>query len=67
MHGRIVSWFPEKHFGFVHPSVPGNDLLFHASEILEGGVPRVGARVEYKRAESPTTNPRTVAVAVRIK
>jgi cold shock CspA family protein len=64
MRGWIVSWFPEKKWGFIHPDASGRDLFFLKTKIIEG-VPYVGVEVEYKRIPDPV-HQRPMADDVRV-
>jgi cold shock CspA family protein len=57
--GYIISWFPEKHWGFVSSSVYGQNAFLHVSQLFKGDVEniQVGCTVEY----TPITNERGIA------
>jgi cold shock CspA family protein len=44
--GTIVTWKSEKHFGFLRPDFPGDDLFFHGTSCV-AVAPAVGLRVSY--------------------
>jgi len=61
--GKIVSWKPEKGFGFIAPTAGGQQLFVHI-KALDGALlpPFVGAEVSYAESADPQGRPRAERV-----
>ena len=48
-NGKVVSWKPERWFGFIHCNELKRRIFFHSSE-FKSGTPEVGQLVEFELA-----------------
>ena len=69
LKGQIISWFPQRHFGFIKPDDSSTEYFFHLSGTL--GQFELGSVVEFEltkpvRLGKPpmATNVRAIEVAL---
>lgn len=65
MRGTVLSWYPERGFGFVI-SEDRKDYFLHVRSIVDHVVPRIGDVVEFELAESRKPGQRPEAVNATI-
>jgi CspA family cold shock protein len=65
--GKVVSWTPEKGYGFISPAGGGPDIFVHFRDVLnhEGDTVPVGAQVEYDLVEGDR-GPKAARVALLV-
>ncbi len=61
-HGALVTWVPDRGFGFIRPDEGGDHLFVHMFDLM-GGDPAIGARVSFTRIATPK-GPRAIRAEI---